>query len=242
MSDKQQEGSDRRERNRARATLSAFCLVQAEVFKARIFEINHQGMTLICDPSLPEKDQFDVICRLKNAREFHFKVKVHNWQKLNRAQHHILRLGLVILNPTAYMDDFLCELALERLRDLKTESSRLKAIHEDSIGSKNDRGFQRLAFHLPALAWVKDKSYKCNTLNVSTGGMRLWVPEDFPGVNVFILSYETPDGRPVRLTAGVRNRQPDDEGGWQLGLRVMSGNRQFIKFLRKYEIWKSPES
>ena len=241
MNDKTPDSSDRRGSNRSRATLAAFCITDKNAFKARIFEVNHQGMTLICDPALPEIDRFDVVCRLKNAREFHFQVQVHNRQKLMRAHNQILRLGLVILNDTAWMDDFLCELALERMRALKDERSRLEAIREDTIETQNERGFQRLAFHLPAMAWVKDGRYRCNTLDVSTGGMRLWAPEDFPVVSVFILSYETPDGRPVRLTAGVRNRTPDPEGGWQLGLRVMSGNRQFIAFLRKYQIWKSPE-
>jgi len=230
---------DRRDQGRTRATLVAKCIIDDVPYRSRIFEVSHTGMTLVCDPNLPERDVFKVACRLKSSREFVFDVRTRNRQYLERGSLKILRLGLTILSSAEVMDDFLCELALERMRELKMEVAQLDA-HSDET-DRHGRGFQRLEFQLPANARIGGTLYRCKTLDVSTGGLRLWVPQDFPEVNVFILSYEVPDGRPVVLTAGVRNRRLDPNGGWQLGLRVMSGNREFGAFLRKYEIWKAPE-
>lgn len=242
MSEMDNPSRDRREKERARATLQATCVVASKHYRARIFEVNHRGMTLICDPELPDVDRFEVVCRLKNARSFTFDVSPTNRQTLQRNPMELLRLGLKIHNATSWMDDFLCEFALERMRELSQEKTRLETVRDESASGHFGRGFQRLEFQLPAIAYIDGKSYRCNTLNVSTGGMRLWAPADFPDVAVFVMSYQVPDGFPVRLTAGVKNRLKDKDGGWQLGLRVMSGNRQFGAFLRRFKIWKAPES
>ena len=233
------DAEDRRDQGRSRATLTANCRVGDQDYRSRIFEISHAGMTLVCDPNFPEVNEFEVTCRLKSSREFAFDVRLRNRQQLERGNMKILRLGLTILNPGEMMDDFLCELALQRMRELKMEAAQLDSETDDTGASA--RGFQRLAFQLPATARIEGTVYRCKTLDVSTGGLRLWVPDNFPRVNVFVLSYEVPDGLPVVLTAGVRNRRLDAEGGWQLGLRVMSGNREFGAFLQRYDIWKAPE-
>ena len=230
---------DRRNTHRNRTTLVAWCSAFGKTYSGRIFEINHRGMTLLCDPSFPEIDTFQVTVRLKNARVFQFKVQARNRRLFRSGNTSIYRLGLAIKNDLHYMDDFLCEFAMERLTALKKAKNDLDQVSAEGHGG---RGYQRLMFYLPAIAWVGTQSFRCQTIDVSTGGLSILVQEDFPEAIVFMLCYEIPDGAPIRLTAAVRYRSKTIDGQWQLGLRVMDGNRLFKDFLRKYKIWKSPES
>jgi len=222
---------ERRAQSRFRKGLTAYCDVNGSRFKARTYDINENGMTLVTIPELPVVPHFLVHCELESGVSTTFEVEVKQRREVSRGELRLLRLGLNILNES--IDTVIFFRALAELQ-----------FQEGFIGEKMEkedlgrmlRSRPRLNFQFPVTVEMPgcEYTYRCNTMDVDAGGLSLAVPAEFPKAAWFHLTCSDPEGQEVAIKALEKNRRHMENGQLRVGFRVVEGNIAFRTMVSKY--------
>lgn len=250
---------ERRKRRRVKAAVDARVTVAGEVFRARIYDVSWEGMTLLTGPRVPEHQMMKVEFEKKDGTPVFFELVERQRRHFVRDGQHVQRIGLSIRSSSDSATGFLMELGVARAQprvvvkksvgrqttlpkpktELSAQADESRESMDGSVRLKPERSHQRLQFQLPVLARVEGRIYRCHSLDIGTRGLAIQAPEEFPKAEgPFPLIYLDPDGGEIALRVRESNRKPlpGRPGFLRVGLAAVGGTKEFREFLKKHKL------
>jgi len=230
----QMENGERRSQTRFKQAFQAVCEIGGRRYKARTFDINGKGMTLLTAAVLPRVMGYRVVCRLPEGPSASFEVNEVQRMALTRRGKRFFRLGLSMTHQNIETQQF-----LSRVARLFSELANPLMSHRHPtriappLPIAMGRGQQRVVFQLPAFVHVENRMFRCHTHDLCSWGIGLSAPPDFPGVGIFELVCLEPSGEEVLILVQEKHRGPikGPTRRQLLGLQVIGGQEHYTRIL-----------